>query len=304
MFGKVLVGVDGRPGGRDAIALAAQLMEPGAHLTLARVHGGNLLFSSGAALVLAAGRKESEQLLTRERADASLDAELTTYAAPSVGRGLHELAERHSTDLLVVGSCHRGMLGRVLLGDDTLAALNGAPCAIAIAPSGYAEMPQGLGNVGIGYDASPESLKALAAARALAERHGSTIRALSVVSLQSIPYGGPIPIGWPQIAAGLVDHELKRFHDVDDVVGDATYGEPSDELARFGDELDLLIVGSRGYGPIGRLFNGSTSNYLARRARCPLLVLPRSAAADGVPDDSGDRSDAQRGQHRKPEALS
>jgi nucleotide-binding universal stress UspA family protein len=303
MFGKVLVGVDGRPGGRDAIALATQLMEPGAHLTLARVYGGNLLCSSGAAPALAAGRKESEQLLARERADASLDVELATYAAPSVGRGLHELAERHSADLLVVGSCHRGMLGRVLLGDDTLAALNGAPCAIAIAPNGYAEMPHGLGNVGIGYDASPESHQALAAARALAERHGSTIRALSVVSLQSIPYGEPIPVGWPQIAAGLVDDELKRFHDVDDVVGDATYGEPSEELARFGDELDLLIVGSRGYGPIGRLFNGSTSNYLARRARCPLLVLPRTAAAGDEPADIGDRSDAERGQPRKTEEL-
>jgi nucleotide-binding universal stress UspA family protein len=59
-----------------------------------------------------------------------------------------------------------------------------------------------------------------------------------------------------------------------------TYGEPSEELAQFSEELDLLIVGSRSYGPVGRLFNGSTSNYLARRARCPLLVLPRSAAKD------------------------
>jgi nucleotide-binding universal stress UspA family protein len=302
MFGKVLVGVDGRPGGRDAIALATQLMEPGSHLTLACVYGGNLLFSSGAALALAAGRKESERLLTRARADASLDAELATYAAPSVGRGLHELAERQRADLLVVGSCHRGMLGRVLLGDDTRAMLNGAPCAIAIAPSGYAEMPHRLGNVGIGYDASPESHKALAAARVLAERHGSTIHALSVVSLQSIPNGEPIPVGWPQIAAGLVDDELKRFHDVEDVVGDATYGEPSEELARFADELDLLIVGSRGYGPIGRLLNGSTSNFLARRARCPLLVLPRTGARD-KPADAGDSTDAQRGEDRKTEAL-
>jgi nucleotide-binding universal stress UspA family protein len=206
-------------------------------------------------------------------------AELATYAESSVGRGLHELAERQRADLLVVGSCHRGMLGRVLLGDDTRAAINGAPCAIAIAPSGYAEMPHRLGDVGIGYDASPESHQALAAARALAERHGSTIRALSVVSLQNIPYGEPIPVGWPQIAAGLVDDELKRFHDFEDVEGDAIYGEPSEELAHFSEELDLLIVGSRSYGPIGRVFNGSTSNYLARRARCPLLVLPRSAAS-------------------------
>jgi nucleotide-binding universal stress UspA family protein len=194
------------------------------------------------------------------------------------------------------------MLGRVLLGDDTSSSLNGAPCAVAIAPRGYAEMPDGLANIGIGYDASPESRQALAAARALAERHGSKLHTLSVVSLQSIPDGEPIPANWPAIAGQLVDDELKRFHDVEDVDGDATYGEPSEELARFGEELDLLIVGSRGYGPMGRLFNGSTSNYLAHRARCPLLVLPRTAAGD-KPADTGDRTDAQPGEHRKTEAL-
>jgi nucleotide-binding universal stress UspA family protein len=303
MFSKVLVGVDGRPGGRDAVALAKQLIAPGARVTLAHVYGGNPLFRSGAALVLAAGRKDSEQLLTRERAGASLDAALATHSSASVGRGLHELAERKSADLLVVGSCHRGVLGRVLLGDDTCAALNGAPCAIAIAPGGYAEMSQKLGKLGIGYDGSPESHQALATARALAERHGSTIRALSVVSLQNIPYGEPLPVRWLTIASGLVDDELKRFHDVEDVIGDATYGEPSEELARFGDDVDLLIVGSRSYGPMGRMFNGSTSNYLARRARCPLLVLPRTAAAGDKPAGTGDRSDAQPDEHRKTEAL-
>jgi Universal stress protein family len=41
--------------------------------------------------------------------------------------------------------------------------------------------------------------------------------------------------------------------------------------------LDLLVVGSRAYGPIGRLMHGSTSRQLARTARCPLLVLTRGA---------------------------
>ncbi|MGP0033171.1 MAG: universal stress protein [Solirubrobacteraceae bacterium] len=41
--------------------------------------------------------------------------------------------------------------------------------------------------------------------------------------------------------------------------------------------LDLLILGSRSYGPLGRLVHGSTSQQLARTARCPLLVLTRAA---------------------------
>jgi nucleotide-binding universal stress UspA family protein len=54
------------------------------------------------------------------------------------------------------------------------------------------------------------------------------------------------------------------------------YGLTGEELATFGDVLDLLVVGSRSYGPLRRLVLGSTSNYLQRRARCPLLVLPRT----------------------------
>ena len=55
--------------------------------------------------------------------------------------------------------------------------------------------------------------------------------------------------------------------------------------------LDLLIVGSRDYGPIGRLVHGSTSQQLARMARCPLLVLTRSARER---DDSHRRAPGKR----------
>jgi nucleotide-binding universal stress UspA family protein len=46
------------------------------------------------------------------------------------------------------------------------------------------------------------------------------------------------------------------------------YGNIVDELTSYSVPLDLLIVGSRGYGPIGRLVHGSTSAHLARCARC------------------------------------
>lgn len=42
MFKNVLVGVDGRAGGRDAIALACKLTNPDGKLTLAHVHSGDL----------------------------------------------------------------------------------------------------------------------------------------------------------------------------------------------------------------------------------------------------------------------
>jgi nucleotide-binding universal stress UspA family protein len=280
MFDNVVVGVDGRSGGRDAVALVKQLAAGDARITLAHVGGGTTMGGRASALAVPLELEASEQLLARAAADAGVHADTEVVYESSVGRGLHDLAERSEADLLVVGSCHRGMLGRTLLGDDTSRALNGAPCAVAIAPRGYAatgSAARPLSRIGVGCDVSAESAWALQVAHALAARHGSTIKALSVVSLQSIPYGEPIPAQWPKIAGQLVADELDRLADLDGVEGDATYGDPGEELAAFSGELDLLIVGSRSYGPVGRLFNGSTSNYLARRSSCPLLVLPRSA---------------------------
>jgi nucleotide-binding universal stress UspA family protein len=274
----VLVGVDGRTGGRDAIGLAKQLAAPDAPIRLAHVYSDAWMLGRAAPIVLTAGREFSEALLAGEREGAAIQAGLISWPSRSVGRGLHELAELHEADLLVVGSHARGVAGGLLPRNRTLAALNGAPCAVAIAPSGYAEHKGRLATVGVGHDGSPESEQALEAARELAGRHQAAISALAVVSLQSIPDGEQLPPhNWTAVTDRLIREERERLQDLDGVHGDAVYGEPSDELARFGEDLDLLIVGSRGYGPVGRLINGSTSTYLARHATCPLLVLPRQA---------------------------
>lgn len=254
MFANVLVGVDGRQGGRDAIALAKTLTSPGAQITFAHVFGAHMAGGRAAALAMPLRLEASEQLLACALAETGVAAETVSVCESSVGRGLHVLAEQRAVDLLVVGACSRGVACRTFLGDDARSALNGAPCPVAIAPSGYAMTAHPLSRIGVGYDGSPESEQALAAARALAARFGSTIAALSVVSLQSIPYGEPIPPDPP-------DTEV-------------AYGEPGEAVTSFAEQLDVLIVGSRSYGPVRRLLNGSTSNRLARRVGCPLLVLP------------------------------
>ena len=83
----------------------------------------------------------------------------------------------------------------------------------------------------------------------------------------------------------MLEEAAGRMSELSGVEGHAAYGLPGEELAAFGDELDLLIVGSRSYGPARRLVTGSTSNYLQRHARCSLLVLPRPAtgASESAP---------------------
>ena len=112
----------------------------GGRITLVHVHSG--LLRPSAAVTLRPAVEDAEasgRLLERERAETGVDAEVASVVAASPGRGLHEQAERQHADLIVVGSCSRGLLGRVFVGDDARAALNGAPCAVAIAARAFAD---------------------------------------------------------------------------------------------------------------------------------------------------------------------
>jgi nucleotide-binding universal stress UspA family protein len=213
------------------------------------------------------------------RGETGVEAHLRWYGSSSVGRGLHELCEVLGADLMVVGSSRRGLLGRVLVGDDTSAALNGAPCAIAIAPSNYSQQPGMTREIGVGYDGSPESEHALSVGRTLAVAWAANLSALEAVSLPSYAFAGPgAADDAPQC---LVEDALERIASLGGVEPHAAYGQPAEELALYSASLDLLIVGARGYGPVGRLVHGSTSQELAHTARCPLLVLTRAAHTIG-----------------------
>ncbi|MDQ2897688.1 MAG: universal stress protein, partial [Actinomycetota bacterium] len=182
-------------------------------------------------------------------------------------------------------SSRRGLFGRVLVGDDTRAALNGASCAVAIAPAGYADHPALMREIGVGYDASPDSEHALGLARNLAAEQHTKLSAFEAVFVPARLYAAP---AWPDATAieEMVDAARERIAGLGGVEPHAAYGEPAEELALYSASLDLLVVGSRSYGPIGRLVHGSTSHHLARTARCPLLVLTRAARAAETPGAS------------------
>ena len=276
MFKKVVVGCDGRVGGRDAIALARQLLAADGEMTLVRVYPGphSRAFAPG---IVEEERDHATKGLEKDRADAGVEAKLLARQGLSAGRVLHEVAEEEGADLLVLGSTHRGAFGRALLGDDTRESLNGAPCSVAVAPGGYAERKDAFATIGVGYDGSQESHAALDLARELARPAGAKIRALQILHFPTYIYTGLIPPVGDGIDELVKDAEAE-MKKLDGVEAHAEYGLPGEDLATFSRDVDLMIVGSRSYGPLGRLIHGSTSNYLQRHARGPLLVLPRAAS--------------------------
>jgi nucleotide-binding universal stress UspA family protein len=165
-------------------------------------------------------------------------------------------------------------------GDDARGTVSGATCPVAVAPYGYADDGGQIRTVGVGYDGSAEANASLAVARELANATGARLVALTVVS----PGAG---------AAGHWEHPdaIRMLEQPGDdlprslkgVEGQVAIGAPASELVAFGDKVDLLVVGSRGHGPVRRLILGSTSLQLIREARCPLLVIPRPAVAEYLP---------------------
>jgi nucleotide-binding universal stress UspA family protein len=168
------------------------------------------------------------------------------------------------------------MLGRVFVGDHTRAALNGAPCAIAVAPAGYRDHFGPIRRIGVGYDGSRESEQALKIARRLAAAHHAELSACTAVTVP-LPTIGPGPLPVSDMIEPLLHNARERIAELGGVEPLAGYGPPVEVLASYSTSVDLLVVGSRSYGAIGRLVHGSTSDELARTARSALVVLPRNA---------------------------
>jgi nucleotide-binding universal stress UspA family protein len=274
MFSRIVVGVDCRAGGRDALALAAMLQSVG---------GGELL----AVHACASEPPVREDVLLSVESElirAGAEGRPVAVTAHSPAHALRTVAERVGAELIVIGSTRRAGADRVLAGDDAAATLHRAPCAVAVAPRGFAGEARWLQRIGVGLDDSAEARIALALARRLGHLAGACVRAITVAS-------PPVP-PWPAVAwnpawASPAEETLPADRLVasvtaeldDDVTPEIAVGTPWKELALRSADLDLLVVGAHAYGPVRRLVLGSTSTRLARHAACPLLVTPRGAHA-------------------------
>ena len=280
-FPTVVVGVDLRSGGQDAIALARALA-PDARLILA--HSYTLGTTEAMAELTGwddACREGALDVLSAERRTAHVDAALEVRRDRSPAHALESIAARRAADLIVVGSAHHGRLARVLLGDVGRSLIQDAPCPVAIAPRELDARRPAV--IGVGVDGSPESREAVALAAKLAAETGARLDILVVI----VPpdWVTPTVDDWPQHvtderlpAQALLDRETART-DIP-TGGELLEGNAANQLARRSEHLDLLVVGSRRWGPVGRVLGGSTSDRLAHSASCPLIVVPRPLEAD------------------------
>jgi nucleotide-binding universal stress UspA family protein len=283
MTGPILAGVDGTGSGLDAVALAARL---------ARATGDPLLV---ACVYPSPPRSGGDDDAAREPAAKALEpvqellggltVQYRTAASSSPARGLAELAEQEDAAIVVVGSHRSGAFGRVVSGSTAERLLHGSGCPVAVAPRGYRRRGEGeLRGIGVAFVDTPDGREAVGHAAALAARTGLPLTLFSVVTVHHSwfvpeavrPEEETVPVEVRKEYQEALDRALAGLPGGVRATGELLYGEVVDELSVVDERgVDLLVCGSRGYGPVRRVLLGTVSAALVRQASVPVLVVPR-----------------------------
>lgn len=276
----LLIGYDGSDGGRDAVELGrvlAEAMGAGVLVTTVLPYGPLPIPYE----MLEEEEGERAQPLFDEAVErlGALEVETRAFGGGTPAGVINDLAEREEVEAIVVGSPHRGAIGRTLIGSVADGLLHGAPCEVIVAPRGYASEGQGpFRKIAVAYDDTPEARAALKRAEAIALACRATIVVYTVSAPQAVVPGaaGYVPAIAPQ-AGAIVTRTVKAVDERLAATGRALSGVPGPAIieACEGDGADLLVAGSRGYGPVRRVLLGSVSTHLAHNAPCPVLVVPR-----------------------------
>jgi nucleotide-binding universal stress UspA family protein len=208
--------------------------------------------------------------------------ETVNVAECDPAKTLGGMAERGEADLIVLGSTHRAAIGSVSPGSVAEHLLKGARARLVIAPKGYAKgnFAERLHVVAVGFDGMAESQAALDEAAELARRAHASMRVIAVAT--PTPQLGAAAAAQAAAQDAAPDFQT-RLHDA---VGELPAelralpvferGDPVERLLDRADQgVDLLVLGSRGFGPVMRLLLGSVSARVIREAPCPVMIVPR-----------------------------
>ena len=291
MYSDLIIGYDGSEASRDALALGRHLaVATGARTVVVHAYP----FTPLSAVIPPEGRVEltlrgaAERVLDGAR-EALADVPGASFRAvpdASPARALHTVAEEADAALIVLGSTHRGDLGSVLLGTTADQTLHAAPCAVAVAPVGYAERAgKGIGVVGAALDGGEDTERIARVGARIARGVRATLRLIMVIpgAEETAPQMAGIGLGaWLNVLREQATATLERGAAA---AGNGLplerrcrEGRPAGELVSESHGLDLLVIGSRGFGPLRRVILGGVSSKVVRHAACPVLVIPRGTA--------------------------
>lgn len=288
---RIIIGVDGAERSEDALAFGHMLAKASATpVTVATVYPSQIATGfHGSREYDDFMREDAEGTLARH-ADTLADLDdVDALAIPDLSppRALQHLAEEQEASLIVLGSSRTGVLGRVFPGSTAERLLHGAPCAVAVVPHGFRtraeHRPQ---TIACAWDGTPTSDVAVATAADLAEVASASLRLVRVHDPQFSPFPPALGPGYVkllksmsgQARAGL---EERASHLAESIGAETAFveGDAARALLQVCDEVDLMVMGSRGYGPLRAVLLGGVSGKVVREAACPVIVVPLGTSA-------------------------
>ncbi len=285
---KVLIGYDGSPQGEDALGFGRQITEvldarPVVTMVIAHPRHGT-------------DKREFDDAVTQycepffakaQERMGGLEVKTAPVINDSPAAGIYELTDWEKPSVIVIGSTRHGKTGHVQVGTVGGSLLSGVPCSVAVAPRGYTNGKRGLARIGVAVDGGSEAWRALRAASNLAEQADAQLRILSVMGKPHYVLGGLLSTLNAEEYREFKENEWERVYeqaagrvaDGVDTEPQLLHGDPAEALSEAASDLDLLILGSRAYGPVKGTVLGSVSARVMAAAPAPVLVVPRGAGS-------------------------
>lgn len=216
--------------------------------------------------------------------------EIRTFEDRTAARGLARALDELQPALIVLGSSQRSAVGSVFVGTTAERVIHASACPVAVVPKGYTRPEGGVKVIGAAYSSSEEGHEALHAAASLARSGGARVRAITVLDpghaeeqQRSMLAGQHHSISDSENEAAV--HRLSDEAALNEAIAkldveaeaDVLVGDPADGLVAASQNVDLLIMGSRGLGPKRAVLLGSVSRKVTQRSACPVVILPRGS---------------------------
>ena len=277
--GSVIVGYDGSPDAKRALAWGADLARSTSAPLRVVVATGDMRLRQVTELDQEWERARIAELTTDARAAASavaLDEDALTFVDAGPAPAL--IVDADPTSVIVLGSRGHGRVAGALIGSVTQHVAFHAPCTVVVVRQ--QSNPEET-RVVVGVDGSEDCKPALEFAFAYAERAAAPLTALNV--LHTLSPGPPYASRYvgdryarelgraePIIEESLAE-DVRRHPGVD-VSREIVAGSIGRVLCDASEQAALLVVGSRGRGAFQSLLLGSVGQTVLHRARCPVVI--------------------------------
>jgi nucleotide-binding universal stress UspA family protein len=285
---KIVVGVDGSPGGTSALAWATEEARARGTSVEALVvsQTSSLAYSAPGFVPFSESEIEDQSRRALDRSLAAIPKAVEVKVHLRVNEGnpaeiLARTAREPDVALLVVGTRGHGGIAGLLLGSVSHSLTHTSPKPLVIVPRDWSGIDPSLvrPRIVVGVDGSGSADNALRWAAQEAVLRGCTLEAVMVWPSASPP---SLPFGEPQEAVDL----YSRVRDVlERAVGrvdtrsaslqlSVVEGSPARALVQRADQTQMLVVGTRGFGRAHETVSGSVSHACSHRATVPVAVIP------------------------------